>query len=63
MRHFAAVVFADRGLRVFCTAQMAKSAPPVDVAIHAGKVLDVRTGNYLSDQIIWIEGDRIKADR
>jgi imidazolonepropionase-like amidohydrolase len=43
-----------------CDAQTAKKAPPGAVAIHAGKVLDVRTGNYLSDQIIWIEGDRIK---
>jgi imidazolonepropionase-like amidohydrolase len=42
-------------------AQMTKSAPPVDVAIHAGRVLDVRTGLYLSDQIVWIEGERIKA--
>jgi hypothetical protein len=24
-------------------------------------VLDVRTGNYGSDQIIWIEGEKIKA--
>ena len=40
---------------------MTKSVPPLDVAIHAGRVLDVRTGNYLSDQIIWIEGERIKA--
>jgi imidazolonepropionase-like amidohydrolase len=44
-----------------CAAQTAKSAAPAEIAIHAGKVLDVRTGNYLSDQTIWIEGDRIKA--
>ena len=44
-----------------CAAQTAKSAAPAEIAIRAGKVLDVRTGNYLSDQTIWIEGDRIKA--
>jgi imidazolonepropionase-like amidohydrolase len=45
----------------FCGAQEKKSAAPAVAAIRAGKVLDVRTGNYLKDQIIWIEGDRIKA--
>jgi imidazolonepropionase-like amidohydrolase len=44
-----------------CAAQDSKSAAPAVVAIRAGKILDVRTGNYLTDQIIWIEGDRIKA--
>ncbi|MGC2719130.1 MAG: hypothetical protein WA209_06030, partial [Candidatus Acidiferrales bacterium] len=45
----------------FCSAQTKVAASPVEIAIHAGKVLDVRTGNYATDQIIWIEGDRIKA--
>ena len=44
-----------------CAAQTAKGTAPAEIAIHAGKLLDVRTGNYLSDQTIWIEGDRIKA--
>jgi imidazolonepropionase-like amidohydrolase len=43
-----------------CAGQ-AKPNSPTEVAIRAGKVLDVRTGTYASDQIIWIEGDRIKA--
>jgi imidazolonepropionase-like amidohydrolase len=30
------------------------------VAVKAGRILDVRTGHYLENQIIWIEGDRIK---
>src|ERR1700722_9558830 len=42
-----------------CAAQT-KVNPPA-IAIRAGKVLDVRTGTYSSDQIIWIDGDRIKA--
>ena len=45
-----------------CAAQARPPAgPPAEIAIHAGKVLDVRTGKYAADQIIWIEGDRIKA--
>jgi imidazolonepropionase-like amidohydrolase len=43
-----------------CVAQEAKNAAAT-VAVRAGQVLDVRTGNYLKDQIIWIEGDKIKA--
>jgi len=30
------------------------------VAIRAGKVLDVKTGTYLIQQVIWIEGERIR---
>jgi len=44
----------------FCAGQM-KTSAPATIAIRAGKVLDVRTGNYAMDQMIWIEGDRIKA--
>ncbi len=33
--------------------------PPVRVAIHAGKLLDPRTGNYANDVFIIVEGDRI----
>ncbi len=43
------------------SAAQTKPAAPAEVAIRAGKVLDVRTGQYATDQIIWIEGDRIKA--
>lgn len=42
-------------------AQDPKNSAPTVVAVKAGQVLDVRTGNYLKDQIIWIEGDKIKA--
>ena len=30
------------------------------VVVKAGRVLDVRTGKYATNQIIWIEGERIK---
>jgi imidazolonepropionase-like amidohydrolase len=42
-------------------AQQPMSPATAGVAVRAGKVLDVRTGTYLADQIIWIEGGRIKA--
>jgi imidazolonepropionase-like amidohydrolase len=60
MRRLATLLLLLSAGAFLCDAQTAKKAPPAAVAIHAGKVLDVRTGNYLSDQIIWIEGDRIK---
>ena len=45
-----------------CAAQAQQHPnPPAEVAIRAGKILDVRTGSYATAQIIWIEGDRIKA--
>jgi imidazolonepropionase-like amidohydrolase len=34
---------------------------PAEIGVKAGRILDVRTGNYATDQMIWIEGDRIKA--
>src|SRR5271168_4216642 len=61
MKRLAILAFMVSSMAWVCAAQTAKSAAPAEVAIHAGKVLDVRTGNYLSDQTIWIEGDRIKA--
>lgn len=33
---------------------------PSDVAVKAGRVLDVRTGKYAANQMIWIEDGRIK---
>src|ERR1700676_2281093 len=45
----------------FSRAQQTIPAPPADVAIRAGKVLDVRTGKYAANQIIWVQGQRIKA--
>lgn len=36
------------------------STQPRSVAIRAGRILDVRTGTYQVQQIVWIEGDRIK---
>jgi imidazolonepropionase-like amidohydrolase len=44
-----------------CHAQESKTPAEASLAVRAGRVLDVRTGNYGSDQIIWIEGEKIKA--
>jgi imidazolonepropionase-like amidohydrolase len=41
--------------------QEPKPSAPTTVAIHAGKILDVRTGSYASDQLIWIQNGKIKA--
>ena len=43
---------------LFCAASFGQPAPKRTV-IHAGKVLDVKTGNTLSDQAIVITGDKI----
>jgi len=46
-----------------CTgaAQQPMNPSPADVAIKAGRILDVSTGTYLANQIIWIEGGKIKS--
>jgi imidazolonepropionase-like amidohydrolase len=61
MKRLGILAFLFSSMAWVCAAQTARSAAPAEIAIHAGKVLDVRTGNYSSDQTIWIEGDRIKA--
>lgn len=42
-------------------AQQAQKPPAKRVAIHAGRLLDVRTGNYASGAYLLIEGDRIAS--
>jgi imidazolonepropionase-like amidohydrolase len=61
MKRFAILLCVFVLSAVAALSQESKSAPPSDVAIRAGKVLDVRTGRYVSDQIIWIEDGKIKA--
>ena len=41
------------------TAQSGSGPAPRRVVVHAGHVLDVKTGNTLNDQFIVIEGDKI----
>ena len=47
-------------LATYCLCAAAlTAAPPARVAIHAGRLLDPRTGNYTSDVFIVVEGDRV----
>jgi imidazolonepropionase-like amidohydrolase len=47
---------------VLClTGTLAAQSAPVNVALKAGRVLDVKTGRYVTQQIIWIEDGKIKA--
>ena len=39
--------------------QPGAKTPPNRVAVHAGRMLDVRAGRWLADQNIFIEGDKI----
>src|SRR6202451_4703702 len=61
MKRLGLLSFLCSVLISVCGAQTPKVSPPAEIAIRAEKVLDVRPGNYLADQIIWIEGERIKA--
>ena len=61
MKRFAILLCVLILSAALTSAQNSKSPLSADVAVHAGKILDVRTGNYASDQIIWIEGGKIKA--
>jgi imidazolonepropionase-like amidohydrolase len=61
MKRFAAVLLFALFVATISRAQEPRDSAAGAMAIRAGKVLDVRTGIYASDQIIWIEGDRIKA--
>ena len=61
MRRWGSLLLLCLFVAGVCGAQTTKATAPTEIVIHAGKVLDVRTGNYLTDQIIWIEGERIKA--
>ena len=60
-RAFAFVVILALCLGV---AAFAKSPPegstPASIVVKAAKLLDVRTGAYVENAAVWIEGDRIK---
>jgi imidazolonepropionase-like amidohydrolase len=61
MKRFGILIAASLLTGAMCHAQESKAQTEGSVAIRAGRVLDVRTGNYASDQIIWIEGEKIRA--
>jgi imidazolonepropionase-like amidohydrolase len=63
MKRIALVMILIAAL-VGAPALMSQNAMPAAavrvVAVKAGRVLDVRTGKYAANQIIWIEGERIE---
>ena len=61
MKRLAILILSATVVVQICFAQETKNSASATVAVKAGQILDVRTGNYLKDQVIWIEGDRIKA--
>src|SRR5580704_15151054 len=61
MKRFGILILMAMSAAGICAAQEAKASAPAVVTVRAGQVLDVRTGIYAKDQIIWIEGDKIKS--
>ncbi len=55
------LIFASFILSALAAAQGPAARPAGKVIVHAGKLLDVRTGKTLTDQAIVIEGDRISS--
>ncbi len=61
-RHiFFHLIFLSLVLIPLASAQQPAARPAGKVIVHAGKLLDVRTGKTLTDQAIVIEGDRISS--
>ena len=58
---FFNIIFPSLVLIPFAPAQQAAAKPAGRVIVHAGKLLDVRTGKTLTDQAIVIEGERISS--
>jgi imidazolonepropionase-like amidohydrolase len=54
---------AATGLLIASTIVYAESvdSPPPRLVVMAGKILDVRTGRYLNDGAIYIEGEHVKS--
>ncbi len=55
------LILASFVLSALAAAQGPAAKPAGKVIVHAGKLLDVRTGKTLTDQAIVIEGDRISS--
>jgi imidazolonepropionase-like amidohydrolase len=62
LRHYPYLLIVSLFCIGVCWAQQAASAPKT-VVIRAGRLLDVKTGRFLLQQEIVIEGDKIKAVR
>ncbi len=58
---YFALIFTSFLLGARAVAQGPAARPAGKVIVHAGKLLDVRTGKTLTDQAIVIEGDKISS--
>jgi imidazolonepropionase-like amidohydrolase len=58
---FLAIVIFSAAVVTSSPAQERSPQPQKRVIVHAGKLLDVKSGTTLSDQIIVIEGDKITS--
>jgi imidazolonepropionase-like amidohydrolase len=58
-RIFFTIILASLFLSALATAQESAAKPASRVVVHAGKLLDVRSGKTLTDQAIVIEGGKI----
>jgi imidazolonepropionase-like amidohydrolase len=56
---YRTIILTTFFLSVLAAAQERSSMNPTRVVIHAGKLLDVRTGKTLTDQAVVIEGSKI----
>jgi len=56
--HFRTPMFASFCLLAVCA--WAQTRPAASTLVKAGRLLDVQTGNYITDAAVLIEGDRIK---
>lgn len=61
MKRWGILLIVSAWVAGLCTAQEKKAPAPAVAAVKAGRILDVRSGTYLAEQTIWIEGDRIKT--
>ena len=57
---FACGLAAQLAMRTAEAQSSAAAKAPAEIAVKAGRVLDVRTGKYAANQIIWIEDGKIK---
>jgi cytosine/adenosine deaminase-related metal-dependent hydrolase len=55
------LILASFVLGALASAQGPAAKPAGKIIVHAGKLLDVRTGKTLTDQAIVIDGDKISS--
>ena len=46
---------------IACATARAQNPAPKEIAVHAGRLIDVRTGQVIKDAYVVVQGDRVKA--